>query len=43
MAGIYRRLLVRIDASPEAVLDEVVPAGLGEGMVATRALAGVTP
>jgi phytoene synthase len=44
MAGIYRRLLNRIDASPEAVLERRLSLpGWEKAWVATRALAGVTP
>ena len=44
MAGIYRRLLVRIDASPEAVLERRLSLpGWEKAWVATRALAGATP
>jgi phytoene synthase len=44
MAGIYRRLLVRIDASPETVLERRLSLpGWEKAWVAMRALAGVTP
>jgi phytoene synthase len=44
MAGIYRRLLVRIDASPEAVLERRLSLpGWEKAWVATRALAGGRP
>jgi 15-cis-phytoene synthase len=44
MAGIYRRLLVRIDASPEAVLERRLSLpGWEKAWVAMRALAGATP
>jgi phytoene synthase len=44
MAGIYRRLLVRIDDSPEAVLERRLSLpGWEKAWVAARALAGMTP
>jgi phytoene synthase len=44
MAGIYRRLLERIDAAPLAVLDQRLSLpGWEKAWVAARALAGASP